>query len=204
MTPTQTARGAVVVMWLVGLAPPAAAQAVDSIYSTHDWAGDCEQIGQPADAAEAAMGANLICPGPDGMQVMLADGDARMSMDYGRQTDFGPWESFRAFNEVHDTVEWRRQRLEDRMVPFATIHRWTVWHGAEERQMLVISTVANGPVQESCMVGYIDAAATPDANQLARSIADRLAPGFVCGNARARGFGYIDLYTPVPHRVAPE
>ena len=54
------------------------------------------------------------------------------------------------------------------------------------------------------MVGYIDTTRTPEANRLARAVADRYARGFVCGNARPRAFGYVSLETPVPHRVAPQ
>ncbi len=54
------------------------------------------------------------------------------------------------------------------------------------------------------MVGYIDTSETPDANQLARAVADRYARGFVCGSARPRGFGYVGLDTPMPRRVVPQ
>ena len=82
---------------LIALALPAAAhaQAVDSVYSTHDWGRDCRAVETDAPPDEAGMGGRLICPGPGEMHVMLSEGDMRMSMDYGRAPRFGPWESFR-------------------------------------------------------------------------------------------------------------
>jgi hypothetical protein len=184
----------------------AQAQQVDSVYSSHDWARDCESVEPSAiiPPDEAAMGGKIFCPGPNGMQVMLADGDLRISMDYGNALRFGPWESFGTFSDVHETIEWRRQPLDGEMQPFATIHRWIVGPSGDTREILVVSTVATGPENESCMVGFIDTTNTPEANRLARAVADRYARGFVCGNARSRGFGYVSLETPVPRRVAAQ
>ncbi|WP_372922045.1 hypothetical protein [Roseovarius sp.] len=179
------------------------AQTLDSVYTSYDWAKDCRTLEQDVPPDEAGMGFQMICPGPDGMYLMLTDGDARISMDYGTTQDFGPWESFSTFSSVSDTVKWRRQALKGEMTPFATIHRWFVGPSNTPRELLIISTVATSPGTESCMVGFIDTTNTPDANALARDVADRYAPGFVCGNARARGFGYVGLDTPVPRRVSP-
>lgn len=190
---------------LLALMLPSAAQAqaLDSVYTSYDWAADCQTLHQDVPPDAAGMGFRMVCPGPDGMHLMLTDGDARISMDYGSTPAFGPWESFASFSSVHETVEWRRQRLGGEMTPFATIHRWFVGPSNTARELLVISTVANSPSEESCMVGFIDTTDTPKANALARAVADRYAPGFVCGNARVRGFGYVGLETPVPHRAAP-
>lgn len=190
---------------LVTLTLPAAAPAqdIDSVYTRYDWETDCRMVERDRPADEAAMGFQLVCPGPNDMSLMLTEGDARMSMDYGATQTFGPWESFRSFSTVHETVEWRRQRLNGDMQPFATIHRWSVGPSTDDREMLVISTVAHTPGTESCMVAVIDTTKTPDANMLARAVADRYAPGFVCGNARVRAFGYVGLKTPMPHRATP-
>src|SRR6056297_2848651 len=105
---------------LVALALPAAAHAqdIDSVYTSYDWDTDCRTLEQDLPPDEAAMGFRLVCPGPQGLYVMLTEGDARISMDYGSTQAFGPWESFTPFNTVHDTVEWRRQRLNGKMQPF--------------------------------------------------------------------------------------
>ena len=191
---------------LLVLALPAAvrAQALDSVYTSYDWAEDCRTLDQDVPPDAAGTGFRMVCPGPDGMHLMLTDGDARVSMDYGSTPEFGPWESFASFSFVHGTVEWRRQRLNGEMTPFATIHRWFVGPGDAARELLVISTVADTPEGESCMVGFIDTSETEGANALARDVADRYARGFVCGHARARGFGCLGLETPVPRRVSPD
>lgn len=188
----------------LALAAPRAASAaeVDSVYRTYDWQNDCQLVDDGGDEPPG-MGAKLICPGPGGLYLMLADSDARISLDYGAAPVFGPWESFASFSTVHDTVEWRRQRINGRMQVFATIHRWIVGPDPSKREILVISTVAQDANTESCIVAYIDTTDTPNANRLARRVADRHAPGFVCGNARPRAFGYVGLDTPVPHRVTP-
>lgn len=188
---------------LLALALPVAAfaQEIDSVYTTYDWETDCRTLEDDLPADEAAMGFRMVCPGPDGFYLMLTEGDARISMDYASTQAFGSWESFTPFNTVHDTVEWRRQRLNGDMQPFATIHRWDVGPSHDDREVLVISTVATEPDAESCMVGVIDTTNTSDANELARAVADRYAPGFICGNAQSRAFGYVGLETPLPRRV---
>ncbi len=187
----------------LGLPRALSAQEADSLYSTHDWARDCERVDQPASPEEAAMGARIVCPGPDGMRVMLADGDLRISMDYGRAARFGPWESFAAFSDVNTTIEWRRRMIDGRMTPFATIHRWTVGTDAAARELLVVSTVARDPDGESCVVGLVDATATEGANAVARELADRKAAQFTCGADRPRAYGRVTFDTPLPRRNAP-
>ena len=66
-----------------------------------------------------------------------------------------------------------------------------------------LSTIATTPGAESCIVGVIDTTDTPEANVLARAVADRYAADFVCGSAQPRAFGHVGLDTPMPHRVAP-
>mgnify|MGYP000249806876 CR=1 FL=1 len=81
----------------------AGAQEVRSLYTTHDWQTDCTAPDTDRPADEAGMGGRLVCPGPAGLSLMLAEGDARVSMDYGSTPEFGPWESFASFSFVHGT-----------------------------------------------------------------------------------------------------
>lgn len=181
------------------MAWPAVGAQEDSIYTSYDWQADCRHVDAgPADADDTL--ARLVCPGPDGMLLMLADDDGRISLDYAASQEFGPWESFQRFNDVYHRVEWRRQPLNGKMTPFATIHRWFV--EPEQREILVVNTVARLAGQESCMVGYIDADKTPDANRLARQLADRLARDFACGHTPSRAFGWVDIDLPAANRVA--
>lgn len=125
----------------------------------------------------ATMEAQLVCPGPDGIRVMPSASDARIFMGYGRATRFGSWESFARFNDGHDTVEWRRRRLEGRMRPCATIHRWTIFAGERERKILIVSTVADA-APESCIVAVIDAHRIAGGNALACGGGRSLRAGF--------------------------
>lgn len=182
---------------------PAGAQAADSLYTTYDWQADCTLLDTDRPADEAGMGGRLVCPGPAGLHLMLAEGDARVSMDYGSARRFGPWESFTSFSSVHDTVEWRRHGTDGARRIVATIHRWVVGPDPDPREILIISTIAHGPGAESCMVGLVDASRTTGANALARKVADARAPGFRCGQDRIRAYGDVGLDTPLPRRAAP-
>jgi hypothetical protein len=181
----------------------AGAQEVRSLYTTHDWQTDCTAPDTDRPADEAGMGGRLVCPGPAGLSLMLAEGDARVSMDYGSTRRFGPWESFTSFNSVHETVEWRQHGTGGAARIGATIQRWFVGPDPDPREILVISSVARGAGDESCMVGIVDASPTAGANALARAVADARADGFRCGEDRVRAYGDVGLDTPLPRRAAP-
>jgi hypothetical protein len=69
-----------------------------------------------------------------------------------------------------------------KMKPFATILRWNVMqegdHEKPSGRVLVVTRIAPGGV---CHIGYVDARANPDANALARQLADERAREFRCG-----------------------
>jgi len=46
--------------------------------------------------------------------------------------------------------------------------------------VLVISKVGQPDDRSGCVAGLVDALANPDANALARKVADEVAPSFVC------------------------
>jgi hypothetical protein len=64
-------------------------------------------------------------------------------------------------------------------------------------QMLVVTRLPPGPV---CHVAYVDAQANPNANELARRAADRLARDFRCGADKVHVEGVkgraVDLALP--------
>lgn len=189
----------------------------DSVYSEISPA-DCDLLYSPP-ADEPGDAAVQLCAGPEGHEVVHADLHLRMHLDYRRaglhETPSGvdwragmspgfPAEGFAEFNRVHETIEWRRAEIDGRRIPFATIHRWFVQletsQGPRERPILVVSTVAGEADAQSCMVGYIDAAETADANEMARRLADARAPGFECGVDEMQAYGTTTIETPRPFR----
>ncbi|WP_366654701.1 hypothetical protein [Fodinicurvata sp. EGI_FJ10296] len=171
-----------------------------SAYSTLNWDENCTVTGEPTADAPEENWIQLRCDGYGGLPVHVADDNGRMSLSYGHQSEkTRHWNSFAGFNEVHDTIEWRLHDTGGELRPFATIHRWLVGSAgteSERRAVLVVSTVANRAAGKSCDVGYVDATLTPDANTLAREIADTLAPNFACGRDRAQWHGNSDAGTP--------
>lgn len=137
----------------------------------------------------------LLCEGYESYPVHVSDDGERMSLAYGFAPDERHWTSFQSFNRVHETVEWR---LVDSR-PVATIHRWFVADlDGGERQVLVVSRVWQPDGAPGCRVGYVDAQANPNANVLARAVADRLAPGFKCGKEDPAWHGATSARTPAP------
>ncbi len=190
---------------LAAIAVPAAASAepFDSIYSSFDWQDDCIVTDEPT--APEEIWVKLACPGPGPYSIFISDDDQRMSLDYGRAApDRGGWESFTSFNHVHTTVEWRRHETAAGMEPFAAIHRWFVQgQGQDAREVLVVSTVSQFSKEQSCMVGFVDANANPDANEMARQIADQHAETFDCTQSEPQFYGQTTQHTPQPSLPAP-
>lgn len=169
---------------LAALSAPAALAegAVSSIYSKLDFETGCIPV------ATDEVGGSFSCAGHGGYGILFSEGDLRQSVFFGHLGDWyaaGAWESFGPFNHTGDTVEWR---LRDG-VPFATILRWFIENpdpetGAPDEahrgQVLVVSKVGQPGAGEACVVGYVDALANPQANELAREVADTVAEGFTC------------------------
>ncbi len=104
------------------------------------------------------------------------------------------------------SIEWRMVRGPGRKGrPFATIMRWTtavvaddpkVERGVHRGEVLVVTRLGPGGV---CHVGYVDGRQNPDANTLARAIADRHARAFRCGKDKPimlgdKGPGFSEPY----------
>lgn len=180
---------------------------IDSVYSDLHLERNCTLIGRAHEYS-----AQLRCEGVAGHEVLLTDAHHRFFLRYQRQDadassaiePTSGWvtpamTSFSGFNHVGDVVEWRRAETRGEMAPFATIQRWFVSSGTgAEHQVLVVSTVAREPDDESCMVGYVDASATSQANQVARQIADERAREFDCGEDEVQPYGTITDQTPHP------
>jgi hypothetical protein len=169
--------------------------AAESAYTTLDFNNDsCKPMGAPPTQEDKDLGVSaLLCPGLKGYPVQYNSGDERETVHYGdpaTATTKTAWESFVPFNSMAENFEWRLEHG----VPFAAIHRFMISTGDEDPakasapvkgQVLVISKVSqpNGPA--GCVVGLVDALANVGANELARKVADEVAPGFKCGRDKA-------------------
>ncbi len=145
----------------------------------------CEKVTEYED------GVQLKCEGYGEYPVYLKEGDLRQSVLFGNAKQMlidEAFESFGPFNHVNTKIEWR---LDEQGKPVAAILRWFIENtnpetGATDKesmgQVLVVSRVAQKDGDGlSCVVGYVDALSNPNANTLARNVADYEARDFACG-----------------------
>ncbi|MGB3445952.1 MAG: hypothetical protein WBA48_04565 [Xanthobacteraceae bacterium] len=144
-------------------------------------------------AAEKDCGANAtVCKGIDGLIVLVQEDDLRRTVSIGRNAKQAEKEPaanhwFGPFNYTADTIEWRRDGAGK---PFASIQRWYIADNDDtdkdgrprSAQMLVVTRLPPGAV---CHVAYVDVKANPNANEVARDAADRLAKDFDCATGKA-------------------
>lgn len=128
-------------------------------------------------------GTEWACPGYKGIPVMLREGDLRFFVSYGLEstTEKAAEQTLPAFNYLGGKIEWRLSNRSGRFKPVATILRWFTDKGENDGdkpgQILVVTKVEPG---NTCHIAYVDALLTPDANQVARALADELAHDFDC------------------------
>ncbi len=165
---------------------PAFAQTVEFAYTPLDLA-KCRKIpGQvPGDG-------DWTCKGFGGTVVTVSASDERTFISYGPRAsdEIAARETLRSFNYEGKVIEWRIERMPNgKRQPFATIVRWTTAvtvdnSDAKPRgdivrgRVLVVTRLGPGGV---CHVGYVDGRANPNANELARKLADGRARSFRCG-----------------------
>ena len=164
---------------------PALSQTIEGVYTTFD-AKKCRHT----KGVEVEDYGAWQCAGHAGLQVHLSAGDQRMFVSYGPWKDsLAAEQTLPGFNDVYEgTVEWRIEKpANGRPRPFATILRWNVMTPQDRDKatatkasgrVLVVTRLGPGG---SCHVGYVDARANPDANTLARKLADEHARRFKCG-----------------------
>lgn len=177
-------RNALLIAFACLIASPAAG--ADSVYTDIDGRNSCITV----DQAQEGDGdwATLVCSGYKGVPVIIDYGDARESVSYGF-TDGAKraWESFDGFNAAGKKVEWRILRDGEKTIPFATIVRWSVADPEDEEkqvEVLVVSKVGQLVERQACVVGLVMATGNPEANVMAREIADQQVDAFSCGDQR--------------------
>ncbi|MET4086063.1 hypothetical protein [Bradyrhizobium barranii] len=168
-----------------------AAQSMGSTYSSTA-PKDCRQIGKPSELDGST---TRVCPGKDGLIVLIAEDDLREIVSVGRNRKAAAEEPaakvwFAPFNSSEATVEWRSAGTKS----FAMIQRWHIADSTDPdkqgrpntKAMLVVTRLPPGPV---CHVAYVDAIANPTANELARKAADDFARSFTCGKDEVKIVG---------------
>jgi hypothetical protein len=167
------------------------AQTISSQYSSTA-PKDCRMIGKPSEFDGST---TRLCPGKAGLSVLIAEDDLRETVSVGRSLIAAAKEPaaqvwFEPFNSSLPTVEWRMAAGK----PFAIIQRWLIADNADrdakdrprDKAMLAVTRLPPGPV---CHVAYVDVAANPNANELARKTADELARDFQCGKDEVKVIG---------------
>jgi hypothetical protein len=168
---------------LAVLVPGAAgAQTIGSVYTRID--DRCTQRQLPGEPAY-----ETACRGHGEWSVYIVAGEHGAAAAYGRRgeamSDYAGPPMRGLFGGYNDVVEWR---LEDGRA-FATIHRYIHYNppemlevsgGLEEPNTLIVTALRADGDRPACPVAHVDASALPQANAVARDVADRLARGWDC------------------------
>ena len=135
-----------------------------------------------------------VCRGKATLVVLVSKDDHRETISVGRNRDEAAKEPaaqtlFGPFNSALPSIEWRIAGNN----PFAMIQRWRIADivdqtigASDAKSLLVVSRLPPGAV---CPVAYVDAAANPNADELARQAADQIARDFKCGSDEAKVLG---------------
>ena len=164
----------------LGLGYAARAAEYSSVYTKLDLALCREEGPTPEEPMDGMV---VWCEGHDGIPVRVAEGDLRMFVSYGNNAAREPAasETVPPFNTLGPAIEWRLKPGSDgKLHPFATILRFLTDADGVKGSTLVVTRL--GP--PVCHVGYVDAVLNPDANVIARLIADDWAENFVCGESQ--------------------
>ena len=153
----------------------------ESVYTKID-VDKCKVLEEEGDSIRAA------CQGWGGYPVEFAEGDLRQSLFFGYLGDWarkGHLESFGPFNHMGGTAEW----IVEGNIAKAAIMRFIIENPnpetgspdkASQGQVLVIYKVGQKGEGEACTVGYVDARANPNPNELARKVAADEVKDFAC------------------------
>lgn len=123
---------------------------------------------------EEAGSAEWRCKGLGDLPLFVAEGDGRFDVDAGIEAD--RFETLSAFNMLGEKVEWRLKQGK----PVAVIFRYLdATDEANGRTVLAVEKIGTAALP-GCRVAHV-AGNVPDANRVAREIADVSAATFVCG-----------------------
>jgi hypothetical protein len=127
-----------------------------------------------------------VCRGKATLVVLVNKGDRRETISVGHDRDEAARQpaaqsSFGPFNVALPGIEWRMAGSS----PYAIIQGWRIADN-DTKPMLVVTRLPPGAV---CPVAYVDAAANPNADVLARQAADEIARNFKCGTDQPKVIG---------------
>ncbi len=124
-------------------------------------------------------GSQWTCDGFAGLPVNVAEGDLRFFVSFGPRADTqrAARQTLSPFNTIHTTMEWRIEERDGHRRPFATILRYFWDMDGRKGQTLVVSRLG---ANNACHIAHIRADGNPDANAVARLIADKRADKFDC------------------------
>jgi hypothetical protein len=157
---------------------PAAAQAVDSAYTRHDYE-KCRVITEEEGAQER------VCEGHAGIPVHWLNGPDSSTVYFGDEAADDTYDARFAFAVVQSTIEWRGPRRDGRIEPFAAIVRFQLCQSVSGpcRPELVIFRLDGR--RRSCIAATVNARLA-DANVRARALADTFVQNFRCGQDSRR------------------
>ena len=128
------------------------------------------------DQVEEGERATWRCPGYGGLPLWVMAGDGRFDVDAGENNEW--FESQPGFNNPPARIEWRMRRGR----PRAIIYRLHLTgDGNDGRTVLGVETISRPGEWAGCLIAWIDGD-VPNANVLARRIADRDNRPFQCGH----------------------
>ena len=143
-----------------------------SVYTLLDL-DKCELV---SEETEEGTSAEWRCAGFGEVPLIVEEGDGRFDVDAGVRNE--AFETIGAFNSLGENVEWR---LRDGK-PFAVIFRYLdATEEAKGRTVLAVEKVGSAAAP-GCRVAQV-AGDVPDANQVARDLADSNAAEFACGSS---------------------
>jgi hypothetical protein len=161
--------------------PPEAAAANESVYTKLDL-HQCKDV-TPEEIKDN--GSVSICPGYQGIEVRVAEGDLRIFVSYGPNAanQAATYETLPQFNTIGETLEWRVKGQGAK--PFATILRFH-WDADDRQGSTLVVTKLDGA--EACHMAYVEATNNPKANELARAVADKETANFTCKKDKAKTY----------------
>jgi hypothetical protein len=113
--------------------------------------------------------------------------DQRVMISFGPRAKEEPaaHQTLSSFNGEGEKIEWRIEKSANQRHPFAAIMRWSMTKpddkGDQVRgDVLVVTRLPPGTVCHVGHGGHVDGCANPNANELAREIADKNAREFRC------------------------